>query len=190
VSEGAQRAMVSNHALLLRLNFRLYCLCGGERFATAPSAAAVQSLINEGADVNTKNYGFSALMNATMWGHLDAVTTLLAAEGIDINIKSSAGSTAFMIACIKGRIELVKALLAAHQKTSNFNINNTNNNGSTALMISCMNSPVETAKLLLTIPQINTRVQNNYGQTALEHAKGKEKEDEIKALFQGELLPL
>jgi hypothetical protein len=52
-----------------------------------------------------------------------------------------------------------------------------------------MNIRTGSTKLLLSIPQINTRLKNNEGKTALDHAKGEADEDEFKALFQGELLP-
>jgi ankyrin repeat protein len=118
------------------------------------------------------------------------VLLLLASEGIDINPKDEEQFTALMYACEGSNIEIVKALLAALKKTSNFDINDTNYRGMTALMLACINNHVEITNLLLSIPHISIRLENNRELTALECAKGRENEDEIRALFHGELIPL
>jgi ankyrin repeat protein len=46
-------------------------------------------------------------------GHLNVVKSLLAVEGIDICTKNDGGYTALMGACIKGYVDIVKALLEA-----------------------------------------------------------------------------
>jgi ankyrin repeat protein len=62
-----------------------------------PSIAAVQALIDKGANVNTKDVsGDSVLHLAILRGHLDAVLMLLAEEGIDICAKNNCQSSAFM----------------------------------------------------------------------------------------------
>jgi ankyrin repeat protein len=170
------------------LGLRLWNIC--EDNENVPTAAAVQSFIAQGANVNTKRHGDTVLIAATRKRHLDAVKALLAAEGIDINAKSSGGYTALMVACLYNHIEIAKELLAAHKLTSNFDINDKSINGSTALMYSCENSNVELTQLFLSVPGINIHLQNEYGNTALFYAKGTVNGDEIKALFQGELLPL
>jgi ankyrin repeat protein len=167
---------------------RLLNLCDEEE--NAPSAAAVQSLVDKGANVNTKDKinGCTVLMNAVFYGHLVAVKTLLVVEGIDIRAKNIRGLTALMYACLGGNIEIVKALLEAYKKTSNFDINDLNMFGMTALMYSCMRSSIGTTKLLLSVPQINTYLKYNEGKTALDLALFNGVE--IRALFKGELLPL
>jgi ankyrin repeat protein len=118
---------------------------------------------------------------------------LLAAEGIDICAKDDNQTAVLLYTCHCGNIEIVKALLAALKETSNFDINDKNDknaNGYTALMWACIISNVEVIKLLLSVPRINTHLKDNLGKTALDCVKGTSKEDEIKALFQGELLPL
>jgi ankyrin repeat protein len=115
---------------------------------------------------------------------------LLAADGIDICAKDIYATTVLMHACVGGYIQIAKELLAAIKKTPNFDINDKNINGTTGLMLACEHSHVEVVKLLLTIPRINTHLKSNLGKKTLDYAKGRTNEDEIKALFQGELLHL
>jgi ankyrin repeat protein len=169
------------------LGLRLLALC--KERGNAPSIAEMQSLIAKGANVNTKGaYGWSVLNKAVFFGYLNAVLLLLATEGIDICAKSNIKYTALMFACMNGNVEIVEALLAALKKTPNFDINDTNHLGRTALMFACMHDHVQIVKILLSIPRINTNLKSNLGETALDLAKGGTKGDEIKALFQGELL--
>jgi ankyrin repeat protein len=169
-----------------RLGKRLNYFC--KDFQNVPSVATLQSLIVKGANVNAKgDDGNSTLHYAVANGHLDAVVTLLTAEGIDICAKNIFGDTPLMYAC---NIDVVTALLAALVKTSNFDINDKSNRGVTVLMRACANKRVEVVKLLLTIRNIDTHLKHSGGMTALEHAKGRVNEDEMRALFQGELLPI
>jgi hypothetical protein len=54
-------------------------------------------------------------------------------------------------------------------------------------MYACKHSRVEVIKVLLTIPTISIHLKGSQGKTALDRAKGKANEDEMKAFFQGEL---
>jgi ankyrin repeat protein len=146
--------MANNRATIVANSLRLWKLC--KNSVNAPTAAAIQSLLAGGADVNTEFSGFTVLIWSTLNGYLVAVKALLAAEGIDIDMKSSGGTTAFMIACMHARVEIAKELLAAHNKTCNFDINDMISYGRTALMITCKNSHVNVVELLLSIPNINT----------------------------------
>jgi ankyrin repeat protein len=92
-----------------------------------------------------------------------------------------------MVACMFSHTEVAMELLAVLKLTSNFDINDTNNYSSTVLMFSCTNSDVALTRLLLSVPRIDIRLKNKQGMTALEHAKRTANEDEIRALFQGEL---
>jgi hypothetical protein len=141
------------------------------------------------SDVNTKQCGETVLMKASQWGHLDAVSTLLAAD--DINIKSSVGWIALLEACRFGHIEVVKVLLAAHSlnPTNDFINDTTAHYRKTVLMYACMSGHVEVVKLLLSIPTIIIHLKDRGEKTALDFAQGKANEDEIMALLQGELLP-
>jgi ankyrin repeat protein len=175
------------------LGLRLWNLCDDK--ANVPSAAAVQSFITQGADINTANdYGRSVLMCTASNGYLDAAKELLAAEDIDIGVKVLfIGYTAFTYACNNGHPEIATLLLAAHKKLNpNFDINDycVYHGGNTVLMGACQSSHVDAVKFLLSIPNINVQAKNDEGETALDHVKGRAKEDEMRALFQGELLPL
>jgi ankyrin repeat protein len=170
------------------LGLRLHALCydGGN----PPPDAEVQSLIAKGANANTKDvHGLTVLHLAAYNGYLNAVLMLLATEGIDICAKGNHDCTALMFACSDGKIEIVETLLAALKQTPNFDINDKDTHGYTVLMIACIYRNVEIIKFLLSIPRINTHLQSIDGETALDCAKGEENEDEIMALFQGELLP-
>jgi ankyrin repeat protein len=169
------------------LGLRLWNICEDDE--NVPTAASVQSFITQGANVNTKKYD-TVLIAATRNRYLDAVKTLLAAEGIDINAMNGNGYTALMMACMRNHTKIAKELLAAHKLTSNFDINDKSVYGSTALMHSCGNSNVELFQLLLSIPNIDIHLKDAHGMTALDCAEGQANEDEIRALFQGELLPL
>jgi hypothetical protein len=135
-------------------------------------------------------HGMTVLHWAAHNGYLNAVLTLLAAEGIDICAKDSLQRTALMYACQGGNVEIVKALLAALKETTNFDINDKSIYEETALIRACMWNHAEVIKILLSIPRINTHLKCNSGLTALDYVKGTPNEDEIMALFQGELLPL
>jgi ankyrin repeat protein len=180
--------MASNDDAEVPPGLSLWKLCNELR--SAPSNAVLRSLIVKGADVNTKGAnGTSVLHWAAYWGYLNAVETLLATEGINIDVKDNSHVTALMAACSHGHVEIVKALLEALKKTPRFDINDKTISGMTALIWSCMHSHVEITKLLLTTPRISTHLKSNLGLTALDHVEGGKNEDEIEALFQGKLLP-
>jgi ankyrin repeat protein len=169
------------------LGLRLWNMCDDKR--NKPSAATMKSLIAGGANVNTQNkIKWTVLMRAAYNDHLEAVKILLAVESIDICIKCNWRITAFMFSCSNGNVEIVKALLEAHKKTPDFDINDASIHGTTGLIKSCEKSNVELVKLLLSDPRINPQLRDNKGKTALEYAKGTANEGEIRALLQGELL--
>ncbi|MFA5106679.1 MAG: ankyrin repeat domain-containing protein, partial [Candidatus Micrarchaeia archaeon] len=58
--------------------------------------AGVKEALAAGADVNAKDRdGYTALMVASYWGHMDIVKLLIAA-GADVNAKSETGYTALI----------------------------------------------------------------------------------------------
>ena len=71
----------------------------------------------------------TALMGASLNGHLDVVRALLAAKA-NVNAKYSDGMTALMMASSKGNLDLVQALLA-----EGADVNAKTSNGVTALML-------------------------------------------------------
>ena len=157
----------------------------------APTSAAVQALIDQGANVNSTNAnGETALSRAAGYGHLNAVTTLLAAEGILIDHKDKLANTALMMACYQRHTEVAKVLIAALKLLPTFDINNNNSAGNTALTFACgYNRNIEVVELLLSIPNISIRVKNDDRKTAFDRVKGSDNKDEFRALFQGESLP-
>jgi ankyrin repeat protein len=78
--------------------------------ANRGDAAAVQTLLSKGADVNAKwSGGKTALMFASLNGHREVVQMLLA-KGADVNTKDTDGNTALVYASRKGHHE--QALLS------------------------------------------------------------------------------
>ena len=60
--------------------------------------------------------GWTALMVAARYGHLEVVKVLLA-KGADVNAKDNAGNTALMVAAKYGHPEVVKILKDAEVKS-------------------------------------------------------------------------
>jgi ankyrin repeat protein len=168
------------------LGSRLWNLCDDKD--NAPSIAEMQLLIAKGADVNMTINGQTVLMRATRNCYLDAVKMLLAIEGIYINARDSKGFIAFE-GCV--HFQIAKALLAALMLTSDFDINDTTKFEQTVLMLALDDDVnLEVIKLLLSIPHINIHLKDDKGETALDYADFADNLDEIRALFNGELLPL
>jgi ankyrin repeat protein len=74
---------------------------------------AVQVLLDHGADINIRNNmeGWTALLEASMydnWG----MAEMLISKGADVNARNRAGRTALSFASQKGKVEMVKLLLA------------------------------------------------------------------------------
>ena len=73
----------------------------------------VKLLIEAGSNINKQdNFGYTALIYASIYGHIDIVKLLIEA-GVDINIQDKYGNTALMIASINGYTEIVKLLKKA-----------------------------------------------------------------------------
>jgi ankyrin repeat protein len=78
-------------------------------------------LATKGINSNEKNIdGWTALMAACQYGHIEIVKLLLTAKVISTNAKNIVGFTALMSACDHGHIEIVKLLLAV--KGININV--------------------------------------------------------------------
>jgi ankyrin repeat protein len=110
--------------------------------------ASVQKLVARGVDVNAKadiisDWGKTALMEASLIGHVDIVAALLKA-GADVNAKDDYGDTALMFAAGKGHYDIVKLLLDAG---ADVNLKNTGNRSS-ALTIASKNGHPKIVELL------------------------------------------
>jgi predicted LPLAT superfamily acyltransferase len=89
-------------------------------------------LSDKGADVNAKTEdGRSALMFASLLGHVDVVKVLLD-EGADVHAKDKFGVTALMEASKKGYVDVVKVLL-----DEGADVNVKTEDGRSALMFAC-----------------------------------------------------
>ena len=78
-------------------------------------------------DVNAGNkYGWTALMYAARYNHLDVVTSLLNHPGIDVNVQDSYNDTALHEAIYKNHPAIVSQLLS--DDNINVNLKNCNNN--------------------------------------------------------------
>jgi ankyrin repeat protein len=198
--------MANNNAE--ELGLRLFELCSDEE--NEPSIATMQSLIDRGANVNIKDeHGITTVLYcAVSNSHLGAVKTLLAAGSIDKSTFWGYGMC-FKIACDnvceEGCIEIVKELLAAHKRLNptlnlpGFDINEYDREGDTTLMRCCSyNFNLEVIELLLSIPSIDIHLKSRdwTENTALESGSSLGQDEvneyeanEMRALFQGELLP-
>lgn len=105
----------------------------------------LKELVEQGISVNSKNEdGVTALMGASLKGHL-RVVQYLTSKRADLNVKESQYEwTALMLASKGGRLDIVKHLVAkgAH-------INMKAKNGKTALMIAAHNGHLGVVKYLI-----------------------------------------
>ena len=70
----------------------------------------LQNLIDNGADVNYKNYDKkTALTEAASYNNINAVKVLLK-NNADVNVQNRGGMTALMSACYNGNLEMTKML--------------------------------------------------------------------------------
>src|SRR5574337_289668 len=94
-------------------------------------------------DVNAADeYGWTALMRASLRGHLEVVQ-LLIANGAWVHVKSNEGWTALMRASLAGHLEVVQTLLA-----QGVDVKARQDNGVTALRIAHYKSENEVVQLL------------------------------------------
>ena len=81
----------------------------------------MQTLLEYGADVNAYDFiGFTALMYASVKGHIEIVRMLLQYT-VDVDALNNYNGTALMLASINGHIEIIQLLI---QHGANPNINN------------------------------------------------------------------
>ena len=133
----------------------------------------VKKLIENGANVNAKNhYGWTALIEASMSGHLKIVQYLVEIgkdKKIDIDAKDNDGSTALIWASRDGHSETVKYLLEKGAC-----INAKNDSGNTALIEASYSGNLETVQYILAEVKKGKKVdidaKNNDGFSALMYA--------------------
>ncbi len=150
----------------------------------------VSRLIENGIDVNAKDWGGStALMAACVSGHTD-VARLLLEKGADIKAKDSNGETAFdydksgilqgimneelLKACKEGRFDDVPKWLE-----KGADVNARAEDGSTPLMWVVMEGDVKTAKLLIQ-KGADVNAKDKTGENAFDYAQDKAIVDVLK----------
>ena len=122
----------------------------------------VSWILNCVTDVNVKGeYGYTALIVASLYGHTKIVKILLKKGRADVNATDNDGKTALIWASIHARTEIVKILLNAGA-----DVNATQNNGDTALIWASQRGYKEIVALLLNAGA-DVNVTNNDGKTAL-----------------------
>ena len=103
----------------------------------------IKKAIDRGADINIKiNFGWTALISASYFGHLDVVKFLVK-NGADVNIKSNDGDTALIKASSKGYLDVVKFLVE-----NGADINIKNNVDRTALIKASSKGYLDVVKYL------------------------------------------
>lgn len=166
-----------------------------DNISAISSSTKIQTLIDAGADVNTKSHsGEPALMEAFKRSNYDVVEVLIA-NGADPNTMGKTGRTALMAAIAHGEDELAKLLLSLGANNSNIKgrfdrgafltaarndavdilqdlldegapINTIDSDGNTVLMSTLWNSTGEAAELLIA-RGANLNIQNHSGRTTL-----------------------
>jgi ankyrin repeat protein len=161
---------------------------------------AIEYFYGAGADLEERNHlGFTALIYAARYGHLEIVIYLVETAGVRLSAEDNDGDTALSIASMNGHIEVVRYLhskgadinhkrkldndtpiisAARNGKTNivNFLHNNDalleeqNNNGLTALMYAAGHDHLEIVIYLVETAHVNLNVEDNNGNTALHYA--------------------
>ena len=85
------------------------------------------------------------LLEAAYFGNVEIVNTLLAHEGIDVNLKDDDGQTALMVASRKGNLNIVNTLL----EKKGIDVNLKDKDNINALMYATRNGHTEIANVLL-----------------------------------------
>ena len=112
----------------------------------------------------SRNNGKSALHYACENANLSMIQKLCQIDGLDMNIKDSAGNIPFSVAVSAGNLAIVDELL---QYITKFDINSQNNSKFTALMIAVEARSIEIVQRLCVIPTVNLELVNHINETAL-----------------------
>lgn len=104
-------------------------------------------LLEQGADVANAPSAVTALMYASVRGHVGVVERLIQhTQGADVDQRDSYGRTALSLASAKGHLMVVRRLLPF---TGRVAIDSRNASGGTALYFACRSGHVEVATALL-----------------------------------------
>ena len=115
----------------------------------------------KGVDINAKgNYGWTALIYASVNGSLDIVKNLIK-QGADINAQDDYDGTALMYASIEGYLEIVKYLI-----DNGADVNTQDDYGETALMYASRRGYFRIIEYLIK-NGADVNIKNNKNETAL-----------------------
>lgn len=110
-----------------------------------------------------KDYG-DDLIQATLFGDAERVSSLCSKDDVDVNFKNTQGLTALIVAAYYGRHDCAQRLI-----DEGADVDAQNNDGNTALMYACSKDYSSIVELLVHAgAQVN--MQNTGGWTALMHA--------------------
>jgi ankyrin repeat protein len=124
----------------------------------------VKSVLVQGANVNAKDrHGETALMQASLWGHIDAVR-LLVANGANVNAKDRVGMTTLMFAAYRHNTGCV-TYLASHGADTRAR----RNDGRSVLMWACIANDPEAVRFLLS-KGVDVNCTDKSGHAALQWA--------------------
>lgn len=135
--------------------------------------SGIQMALAEGADINSRKNGVSALLLASFKGDVNVVNALLHPplnpmavnpETVDINARDPNDCTPLIIASMQGHGEVIQCLLNA-----NPNLNLQNKLGKSALIYLAARGDASLVRKLLQ-KKPNLDIQDEHGQSALMHA--------------------
>ena len=130
--------------------------------AEAGDTAAVQQLLQAGADLNGRDaQDRTPVMAATHGNRVDTVRALIKA-GADINLRDNRSDNPFLYAGAEGLLEILRLTIDARADTRL-----TNRFGGTALIPAAERGHVDIVKELLTRTDVDVNHVNNLGWTAL-----------------------
>jgi len=130
-------------------------------FAARGDAARVQALLEDGADVNSRDpSGRTAVTAAVYGGHVAAVRALVEA-GADVDLQDDTRANAFLACGETGNVAVLREVLRAEP-----DLGRTNRFGGTALIPAADHGHVDTVRELLRT-EIDVDHVNDLGWTAL-----------------------
>lgn len=136
----------------------------------------MKELIQQGANVNTEEFGETPLLKAIKTNQPQAVVLLLE-SGADVTQATKNGNIPLQTAVDYGRVEIVQLLL----NHPNIQIDQTDASGNTVLMIAAKAGQLEMVNALVA-EGADVAIKNQHGLTALDLAKAKRHTDVIEFL--------
>ena len=124
---------------------------------------AARLAVQGGADVNERDGGNQTpLMWAAWRGAADISEWLLQQPGIDLDCSNDNGCTAMHYACLYGRVEVLRMLLAAQSQGS---INKRDKQGRTPLMCASEFGQVECVRLMVGVAGVDLKTRDEEGRS-------------------------